>query len=62
MPAPGPARFTQPPAAETAWAEVERLGQKKVQAGECKDLAEATTKVLSEQPELYNRYVAAGGR
>ena len=52
-----PAQFTQP--RETgAWAEIERLGQKKVETGECKTLAEATTRVLNEQPKLYEKYVA----
>ena len=54
-PATEPARFSQPAAAEATWAEIEQLGRQKVAAGECKSLAEATTKVLSEQPELYNR-------
>ena len=55
-----PAQFSQPPAVEGVWAQIELLGQKKVAAGECKSLAEATSKVCTEQPELYQRYLAAG--
>ena len=61
VPEEAPSQFAEPP--ETgAWLEVERLARKRVEAGECRDMAQATTKVLSEKPELYTRHLAAGGR
>ena len=57
-----PARFTQPDAVAAVWTEIESLAEQKRASDPSLTKEAAVSKVMSEQPALYQRYVAAGGR
>ena len=61
VPDPEPARFAEPPAATAVWDRITARARERQAAEPRLTLEQATSKVLSERPELYSEYLAANG-